>query len=374
MIARLNFLYALSPAAMAVVATIGAVTAFFAATIAIVQPDIKRVLAYSTISQIGYMMLGVGVGAFAAGIFHLMTHAFFKALLFLGAGSVIHALDGEQDMTRMGGLRHRLRLTWATMLIAALALSGIPPFAGFFSKDRVLAHAYAGGQRWFWAVGVATAGFTALYIFRLIFMTFHGVSRFEPSHDVHESPPVMTIPMVVLAVLSLIGGWAGLPAGLLWGDRFERFLAPVAPTVASASSASIGQGGLSPVITSAIALAVALGGIAVAWLFYVRSPELPASLAESLRLLYHVLLRKYYVDEFYNAVIGRPLFWISQFVLFRGVDSNVIDGFVDGTGLGVEGGGAGLRRVETGNLQHYAFVYLLGALAVAAYYVYLVMR
>src|SRR6204780_1021190 len=209
MIARLNFLYVLAPGAMEVVATVGAVTAFFAATIAIVQSDIKRVLAYSTISQIGYMMLGVGVGAFSAGIFHLMTHAFFKGLLFLCSGSVIHALHGEQDMNKMGALKGKLPITYATMLIGTLAISAVPPFAGYFSKDLILEGAFASGHTWLWLAGVVTAGITSFYMFRLIFMTFHGASRLEPEkeHHVHESPPVMAIPLIVLAALSIIGGW-----------------------------------------------------------------------------------------------------------------------------------------------------------------------
>jgi NADH-quinone oxidoreductase subunit L len=376
MIARLNFLYVLSPQAMAVVAGVGAVTSLFAATIAIVQPDIKRVLAYSTISQIGYMMLGVGVGAFAAGIFHLMTHAFFKSLLFLCAGSVIHALDGEQDMTRMGGLRRQMPITWLTMLIAGLAISGIPPFAGFFSKDLILANAYSSGQIWLWVIGVFTVGLTALYMFRLLFMTFHGASRVEPAtaHHVHEAPLVMILPLIVLALFSTVGGWVGLPDGILWGDVFEHFLAPIAPTITGGAESAASGAGLSPVAASAIAFALAVIGIAIAWIFYLQNPALPGRLADNLRGLYRLLLRKYYIDELYNTLIGRPLFWISQFVLFRGIDVGIIDGIVDGAGLGVEGSGEGLRRIETGNVQHYALVYLLGVLAIAAYYIYLANR
>src|ERR1700687_670585 len=224
MIARLNFLYLLAPAAMEVVATVGAVTAFFAATIAIVQSDIKRVLAYSTISQIGYMMLGVGVGAFAAGIFHLMTHAFFKGLLFLCSGSVIQALHGEQDMNKMGALKGKLPITYATMLIGTLAISAVPPFSGFFSKDLILEGAFASGHTWLWLIGVVTAGITSFYMFRLIFMTFHGQSRLAPDTEphVHESPHVMAIPLIVLAAFSLIGGWGGLAGWLLWGAALKR--------------------------------------------------------------------------------------------------------------------------------------------------------
>ncbi len=376
MVARLNFLYALSSQAMTIVATVGAVTAIFSATIAIVQPDIKRVLAYSTISQIGYMMLGVGVGAFASGIFHLMTHAFFKSLLFLGAGSVIHALDGEQDMNHMGGLKRTMPVTWVTMLVAGLAISGIPPFAGFFSKDAILASTYASGHIWLWAVGVVTAGLTAFYMFRLLFLTFHGASRIDASKrgHVHESPAVMTVPLVILALCCLIGGWIGLPDGILWGDAFGRFLMPICPTLKLTPAATLARGSLSPAVLSAIAFGLAVSGIALAWSFYVMTPGLPARLARNLSPLYRMLLRKYYIDEIYNTLVSRPLFWLSQVVLFRGVDSAIIDGAVDGTGLGVEASGEGLRRIATGNVQHYALAYLAGVLAIAGYYVYLVHR
>jgi NADH-quinone oxidoreductase subunit L len=376
MIARLNFLYTLGPEAMRVVAIIGALTAFFAATVAIVQSDIKRVLAYSTISQIGYMMLGVGVGGFAAGIFHLMTHAFFKGLLFLCAGSVIHALAGEQDMNRMGGLRTKVPVTYWTMLFATLAISGIPPFAGFFSKDLILERVYASGHPGLWLTGVITAGLTAFYMFRLIFMTFHGESRAAPekARQVHESPRVMTIPLMVLAALSLAGGWVGLPEGILWGGAFARFLAPIVagPAVGAFAHPAVVEAG--SLTLSLIALAAPLIGIVLAWIFYFQNPDLPGRLAESMSAVYRLLVRKYYVDELYELIITRPLLWGSANVLNRGVDSFIIDGIVEGTGLGVESGGEGLRKAETGNVQHYAFVYLLGVLAVAAYYVYLVMR
>jgi NADH-quinone oxidoreductase subunit L len=361
---------------MLVVAIIGALTAFFAATIAIVQPDIKRVLAYSTISQIGYMMLGVGVGAFSAGIFHLMTHAFFKSLLFLCSGSVIHVLNGEQDMNRMGALRHRMPITWITMLVATLAISGIPPFSGFFSKDLILAFTYSSGQLWLWALAVLTVGLTALYMFRLIFMTFHGQMRVDPEKraHLHESPPVMTLPLVVLAIFATIGGWIGLPAGFLWGNAFGRFLEPITPTMTRGPGASAVAGGIPPVALSAIAFGLAVIGLAIAWVFYLRDPELPARLAANVRALYRLLLRKYFIDELYNNLVSRPLFWISRYVLFRAVDVGVIDGVVNGTGVGFEGGGEGLRRLESGNVRHYVFIYLLGVLAIAAYYVYLVMH
>jgi NADH-quinone oxidoreductase subunit L len=365
---------------MQIVAIIGALTSFFAATVAIVQSDIKRVLAYSTISQIGYMMVGVGVGAFAAGIFHLMTHAFFKGLLFLCAGSVMHALEGEQDMNRMGGLRRKLPITYASMLIAALAISGIPVFAGYFSKDLILESTYTSGHIWLWLLGLVTAGLTSFYMFRLIFVTFHGESRVasEKEHHIHESPPVMTIPLIVLAVFSIIGGWVELPEGMMWGGAFSRFLAPVVAgpvTGLMARPAAMAGSNLSPsLVLSAVATLTAIIGIGIAWIFYIQVPGLAGRFAESMRALYNVLRRKYYIDELYHLIVTRPLFFISTYVLFRGVDVMAIDGIADGLGLRVEESGEAVRKVESGNVQHYAFVYLLGALAVAAYYVYLVIR
>jgi NADH-quinone oxidoreductase subunit L len=367
MVARLNFLFTMAPAAMELVATVGAVTAFFAATVALVQPDIKRVLAYSTISQLGYMFLGVGVGAFSAGIFHLMTHAFFKGLLFLCAGSVMHALGGEQDMNKMGGLWKKLPITYATMLTASCALAALPPFAGFFSKDLILEAAYANHHFILWLLGVATAFLTSFYIFRLIFMTFHGESRVdhEKAHHVHESPAVMAIPLVVLGVLSLVGGWVGLPDGLFWGEAFSRFLAPVVGTFHPAFEPNAAM-------LTVVSVGLALAGLALAYFFYIVQPGFPMLLAYQAKSAYEVLLNKYYVDELYNFVIFRPLFWIATFALSRVVDSFAIEGVVNGTGLTVETGGEIARRSETGNVQQYAFVYVLGVVAIVAYYLYLV--
>ncbi len=285
MIARLHFLYALGPDAMEVVAVIGAVTCFFAATIAITQPDIKRVLAYSTISQLGYMFLAVGVGAFSAGIFHLMTHAFFKGLLFLCAGSVIHGMGGEQDMNKMGGLAKKMPITCITMWAATLAITAIPPFAGFFSKDLILAGAYTSGHLVLYLIGLITAGLTGLYMFRLMFMTFHGASRVDDkvAHHVHESPPVMTIPLIALAILSVIGGWVGLPEGMAWGNAFARFLAPAVGSFKPAIEAS------EPAL-SGLSLAVTVVGIAIAYVFYLSSPGLATVLAWRARGLYQLLL------------------------------------------------------------------------------------
>jgi NADH-quinone oxidoreductase subunit L len=369
MVARLHFLYLLAPDAMELVAVIGAVTCFFAATIAITQPDIKRVLAYSTISQLGYMFLAVGVGAFSAGIFHLMTHAFFKSLLFLCAGSVIHGMSGEQDMNKMGGLASKMPVTCFTMWMATLAITAIPPFAGFFSKDLVLSGAYTSGHFGLWILGLVTAGITGLYMFRLMFMTFHGESRVEPerAHHLHESPPVMTIPLMVLALLCVIGGWVQLPEGWLWGDAFSRFLSGSAGVFKPAVAAS-------ELALSALSLAFALSGALIAYILYIRAPGLPTYIAWRIKALYQLLLDKYYIDQIYDIVVSRPLFFIAQYVLFRGVDYYTIDGLVNGAGTTVEAGGDAVRRVETGNVQHYALIYLLGAVGIAAFYLYLVLR
>jgi NADH-quinone oxidoreductase subunit L len=357
MVARMHFLFMLAPSAMEVVATIGALTAIYAASIAIVQPDIKKVLAYSTISQLGYMFLGVGVGAFSAGIFHVMTHAFFKALLFLCAGSVMHALGGEQDMTKMGGLRKQLPITYATMLIATIAIAAIPPFAGFFSKDMILESVYNSGHFALWILGVITAAMTSFYMFRLIFMTFHGESRVEAekAHHIHESPQVMTIPLITLAVLSIIGGWLPVPS----------FLTPVVGQFVPVMEGST-------VMLTAVSLGLAILGIVLAWYFYLVAPGMPYLIAYQAQSLYELLLHKYYIDELYNTIVTRPLFWVSTFVLGNVVDSFMIDGLVNGAGLTVETGGQLSRRMETGNVQQYAFVYVLGVLAIVSYYLYLV--
>jgi NADH-quinone oxidoreductase subunit L len=266
------------------------------------------------------------------------------------------------------------------MLIATLAISGLPPFSGFFSKDLILASTYSAGHVWLWLLGVITAGLTALYMFRLLFMTFHGRSRVDEkkAQRVREAPPVMTSPLIVLAVFAVVGGWVGLPDGLLWGDAFGRFLAPIvsAPRVgAFTQPAAMAIANVPPAwMLSVVATMAALLGMAVAWILYLQNPAMPQRFAGSMRALYWLLVRKYYVDELYDLVLSRPLFWSSTNVLHRGVDSMIIDGIVDDTGLAVEGSGEGLRKVESGNVQHYAFVYLLGALAIVAYYAYLVMR
>jgi NADH-quinone oxidoreductase subunit L len=366
MIARLGFMFSMTPSTLDLVATVGTLTALFAATIAIVQPDIKKVLAYSTISQLGYMFLGVGSGAYASGIFHVMTHAFFKGLLFLCAGSVIHALGGEQDMNKMGGLWKKLPITFLTMAIATLAISAIPPFSGYFSKDLILEAAYGSGHISLWILGVITAGITSFYMFRLIFMTFFGDSRVDSDkeHHIHESPAVMTIPLIVLAILATVGGWVNLPGGLLWGNAFVRFLAPAVGTFTPHLEPSS--------VSLYLPLVASIVGIVLAYVLYIRLPGIPFLLAWRLKPAYDLLLNKYYIDEVYNLIVTRPLFWISDNVLNRAIDSYAIDGTAEGAGLAVQTSGQVARRVETGNVQHYAFVYLLGALGIVGYYLFLV--
>jgi NADH-quinone oxidoreductase subunit L len=415
MVVRMNAIYQLSPFAMDVVAVVGVVTAIFAASMALVQNDIKKVLAYSTISQLGYMFLALGVGAFAAGIFHLMTHAFFKALLFLGAGSVIHAMSGEQDIQKMGGLWNKIPVTARTFFVATLAIAGIPPLAGFFSKDEILGHAFE-THPGLWVIGLVTAGMTAFYMFRLVFLTFFGYSRADEhaQHHIHESPQTMTIPLMILAVLSIIGGWIGWPASLGGGNQFEKFLAPV---VASSTEPLLGREGplaaspeeLARIIKEAkepengsgpteyflmfASIAIAVAGIWLAYEFYRTRRFAPELVARRMGGFYKVLFRKYYVDEIYDALfvnrtkdLGTAL---GQF------DAKVIDGVgVDGTGWlarfgstlsmwwdkwiidGLLNFGAKLtqllsfpiRFLQTGTFSSYALLILVGLAILLAYY------
>ncbi len=389
MVVRSNAIFQLSPVAMSIVAGIGAATAIFAASIGLVQNDIKKVLAYSTISQLGYMFLACGVGAFAAGIFHVMTHAFFKALLFLGAGSVIHAMSGEQDMRKMGGLKDKIRTTYLTMGIATLAIAGLPPLAGFFSKDEILGRAFE-VNRFLWLVGWVTAGMTAFYMFRLLFLTFYGKSRVpqELEHHVHESPASMTVPLMILAGLSVVGGWVGI------GGRFDMFLDPVlAHTRETAQE-------ITPLTREAIlmgaSVSIALAGIFIAWKMYISETEIPDRLAARFRGAYTLLLHKYYVDEIYDAMFVNRT---KDLALALGeFDAEVIDGAgVNGVGWAtrmlsrvsmwwdtyiVDGSvraGSRLvwmaslpaRMVQSGYLQSYMLLIVIGLAGVLGYYFYL---
>jgi NADH-quinone oxidoreductase subunit L len=369
-VARSHILFTHAPTAMVVVAIVGCATAFFAATIGLVQTDIKRVLAYSTVSQLGYMFLALGVGAFSAGIFHLMTHAFFKALLFLAAGSVIHAMGGEQDMTRMGGLSKKIRWTYLTMLTATLAIAGFPPLAGFFSKDSILLSAYQNehGGRILYAFGLLTALLTSFYMFRLIFLTFHGKPRFdEHKVHVHESPKSMLVPLMLLAVLSIIGGWMAAPA--FWGgpDYFAKFLEPVFAQggVGNAEALEATAHALETPL-AIVAVITALLGFAMAFWLYLKQPGKPEQLAKSMRGLYNLLLHKYYVDEIYAALIVKPLLWISTNVLWQAVDVRAIDATVNGIAEGATGIGDGVRHMQSGNTRSYAVWVVIGALVVIA--------
>ena len=388
MVARCNALYILSPLSLSVVAIIGVGTALYAATMGLTQFDIKRVLAYSTISQLGYMFLACGAGAFAAGIFHLMTHAFFKALLFLGAGSVMHALSGELDIRKMGGLRKQLPWTHSTFLIATLAIAGIAPLAGFFSKDAILWGAFLKDPR-LWLVGAITALLTALYMFRAVFMAFYGKPRLDEhaAKHVHESPPVMIIPLAVLAVLSLVGGWIGIPPSLGGGEWFQGFLAPVfnsaAPVAFHHQAGGLSLVGLAhaaEALTHAeelslewtlmgISMGVAILGICLAYYFYLKNPEAPGKIADKFKTLYRVIANKYYMDEIYNAIFVQPIRLGSEW-LWHAIDENVIDGTANGAGRLCTGLSAMLKRLQTGYVQNYAIWILLGTVVLIAYYLF----
>ena len=353
MIARTHVLFDHAPFALGVVAVVGAATAIFAATIGLVQNDIKRVLAYSTISQLGYMFLGCGVAAYSAAVFHLVTHAFFKALLFLAAGSVIHAVGGEQDMRKMGGLRKHLPVTFWTMTTAVLAIAGFPPLAGFFSKDAILFAAFQQGPSGMllWFVGLVTALLTSLYMFRLWYMTFMGESRSPEVHP-HESPWSMLAPLVILALLSICGGWIGI-------ERFSQFLMPST----GARLAESATPHLELYLTAA-AVAVALLGWLIADRLYRQKPELPAQLANTVPGAYKLLANKYYVDEIYGATIVKPLLGFSRYMLGWVVDVAILGGIawlLGGTALLT---GAILQRWQSGNLRSYAAWLALGAAAI----------
>jgi NADH-quinone oxidoreductase subunit L len=363
MIARTSQIYLHSPWALDIVAIVGLTTAFVAATIGLAQNDIKKVFAYSTVSQLGYMFVGLGVGAFSAGIFHLMTHAFFKALLFLGAGSVIHACSGEQDMRYMGGLRKYTPITMVTLLCGSLAIAGFPFLSGAASKDLILEAAYEHAPWMYW-VGVFTAGMTAFYVFRAFFLTFFGEYKgkhAQPAHHdpdtahqdthhhgtPHESPAVMWIPLAILAVLSVVGGFINIP----------RFLEPLFPL----------QEGEPARWLEYVAMAAGLGGIALAYLFYVVSPGLPESLANSFKGLHNLIYNKYFVDEFYDATVVEPMVDGSRQLLWRVADVRLIDGAANGIGSTARGIGGILRRAQSGYIRSYAAWVLAGSILAIAY-------
>jgi len=376
MVSRSHVIFEHSTTALTVVAIIGTLTALFAATIGVCQTDIKKVLAYSTISQLGYMFMACGVAAFSAGIFHLMTHAFFKGLLFLAAGSVIHAVGGEQDMRRMGGLRNKIPVTFWTMTAATFAIAGFPPFAGFFSKDTILFKAANSpyGSWAYWAIGVFTAFLTSFYMFRLWFLTFFGQYRGEEPHGhgehghggIHESPKVMLIPLVILAFLSIVGGWIG-------SERFDRFLAPTLHSSVTAVEAPSGESegrAASELVFTSISVAAALCGFLLAWQLYHRRPELPQRIAHSVQGIYTTVLNKYYVDELYAAIFVKPLIDGSTKLLWHGIDRDIIDATLDSSAESAEHVSDTVRHMQSGNIRSYAGWISVGAAALVVYMVW----
>jgi len=359
MIARTHFIFDRSPFALSVVAIVGAATAIFAATIGLVQTDIKRVLAYSTVSQLGYMFLGCGVAAYSAAIFHLMTHAFFKALLFLAAGSVIHALGGEQDMRKMGGLRKKIPITFWTMSAAVFAIAGFPPLAAFFSKDAILYEAFQHGSlgKLLWFVGITTALLTSIYMFRLWYLTFFSESRDSQAHP-HESSWLMLGPLVILALLSIGGGWIGM-------DRFGAFLAPVLGPTTDPSTAPGGK--QLDLILSGLAVAVALLGLLIADRVYRRKAAIPPQDLASMPASYRLLANKYYVDEIYGFAIVKPILALSKYLLEWVVDVAILGGIAWLLAGIAMLGGAILQRWQSGNLRSYAAWLALGAAVLLAF-------
>jgi NADH-quinone oxidoreductase subunit L len=366
MIARSNILFTLAPVTMHIIAVVGLTTAVIAALIALTQTDIKKVLAYSTVSQLGYMFLGLGVGAYTGAFFHVLTHAFFKALLFLGAGSVIHAVSGEQDMRNMGGLKGKLKITFITMLIGTLAISGIPPFAGFFSKDEILAHTFMHSTPMY-IIGVITAMFTSFYMFRMLYLTFYGKFRgtHEQEHHLHESPPTMTIPLIVLAFLSIAGGFIGVPEALGGHHWLEHFLAPVFErSTALLVMPELSKG--TEITLMCISVGGALLALAYAYVKYIKNAHVPVSDGEERPALVDISYHKFYIDELYDAVIRKPLDALSVF-FYKVVDRLGIDGFVNGLGKGSIEASKGLRLLQTGNVGFYIFMMVAGIISILMY-------
>jgi NADH-quinone oxidoreductase subunit L len=393
MVARSNAIFNRAPIALLTVAVIGTLTAIFAASIGILQTDIKKVLAYSTVSQLGYMFMGCGVAAYGAGVFHLMTHAFFKALLFLSAGAVIHGLGGEQDMRKMGGLRKYMPKTFWVMTIATFTIAGFPPLAAFFSKDEILGKTYESGHHLLWLIGVIAAGMTSFYMFRLWFMTFWGEYRGEGANDghhghdahdshgghhgPHESPMIMIAPLIVLAVLSFVGGWIGVPAALGGSDHFDHFLAPVFNTMPESAEAGAAvaeheghEGNSTEYILMATSVAAAAIGFLGAWYLYYKRTDLPAKMAAAAGGLYRLVYDKYRIDELYGATIIHPVLLLSTNVLWKGIDATLIDGTVNRGAEGAQEVSDELRHMQSGNIRSYAGWVAFGAAVVIAFMVW----
>ena len=366
MIARSNILFTLAPQTLDVISIIGIATAILAAIIALTQTDIKKVLAYSTVSQLGYMFLGLGVGAYTGAFFHVITHAFFKALLFLGAGSVIHAMSNEQDMRNMGGLKTKLPVTFLTMMVGTIAIAGLPPFSGFFSKDEILAHAYE-HNKLLWIIGIIGAVFTAFYMFRMMFLTFFGNFRGTPdqSSHLHESPKSMTIPLIILAVLSAVGGFIGIPEVLGGSHWLSNFLSPVfADSASKMSVLSLDHS------TEYILMAVSVGGALAAAIFayfkYVKNAHVPVSDGVQRPALVNLSYQKFYIDEIYRAVFTRPLDALSNF-FYKVVDKSGIDGIVNGFGSATNESSKVFRLLQSGNTGFYIFMMVGGIVALLLY-------
>ncbi len=371
MVARTSVIFASAPTVMIIVAIIGLLTALMAATIGLVQNDIKKILAFSTISQLGYMFLAMGVGAFSSGIFHVMTHAFFKALLFLGAGSIIHSMHEEQNIQKYGGLKKYLPTTYFTFLIAAIAISGIPPFAGFFSKDEILWYSYANGGFIYWLIGVITALFTAFYMFRLVNLTFEGNPRYDAHHiHPHESPKIMTIPLIVLAILSVVGGFIGIPEVFSGegGNVFNNWLSPIFYNAEEKLRFFSFHSHLEEILLMIISVLGAGFAIWFAYYVYQKKPKIVDNLSRQFKGIYNLLLNKYFVDETYDTVIVNPLVKGSEAVLWKFTDAKIIDGFINGTAKFVSYCSHIIRKFQTGVAQFYAIIMALG-IAIALFWI-----
>jgi len=365
LVARCNAIFSLSPLALTVVALTGALTSLFAATIGLVQNDIKRIIAYSTISQLGYMFLACGVGGYTAGVFHLYTHAFFKALLFLCAGSVMHAMAGELDLHKMGGLKKYMPVTYWTMLIASLSIAGVPGLAGFFSKDEILWLAYSSHNpagKLVWAIGTFVAFLTAFYSFRLIFLTFHGKFRgtHEQEHHLHESPKAMTIPLMLLCVGAVASGWVGIPEVLGGGANFTEFMKPVLGHPEAHGTHS------EEWMVMIVSIIAGFSGIGLAAFMYLKRTDLPVKLAAQFSGVHKFLFNKYYIDELYSFILIRPTIWIAKNILIGITDARMIEAVVNGVPAAIGGLSRGLRKVQTGLLHHYATIMALGVLVITA--------
>jgi NADH-quinone oxidoreductase subunit L len=387
MIGRNAVLFSHAPETMLIVAIVGALTALMAGTIGLVQNDIKRVLAYSTVSQLGLMFLAMGMGAFGAGIFHLYTHAFFKALLFLGSGAVIHALHGEQDIRNMGGLKRYLPMTYWTFLIGSLAIAGVPFLSGFFSKDEILYETFLSGHWILWMLGAITSLLTATYMFRLVFLTFHGERR-APSHDshstpshhshLHDAPPAMALPLIVLALGAVLAGYVGVPHALGGENRLATWLAPsfAPPAVAGGAEAAVEQGAAEEehaaleLTLMAVSSGIAILGIGIAAFIWLKRRDIADALARNHAGVYRWLLNTYYVDEAYDAAVVQPIRIGSQEGLWRGLDVQVVDGAVNGTGALVAAGSTVLRRLQTGSVRAYAGSMFIGVVVILGYYLW----